>query len=316
MIRKLFVKLFIISLFVFILSTNVYAKESSVNITLPTFPVTINGLEIDNNYNEYPLIIYKDITYFPMTYHGSRFLHLKANWYTNGISQGVIFVGYNNEVEDTLEVIKTNKKNKLNYVATIAEYNIAINTLQENKFLDNSIEPYPILNFREITYFPLTWKFAVEEFGWEYSFTKDKGLVINSAEQFKPVLDDESFLGATLPSRYLGLKNYVYNDTKTEYVGYPNTNLAGSEFVYCEKGNEEKILNLNQEFSDGEYYFNVQSDIKESNILLPDKEVNLTDGLLTIKCSRKNNTGVSNFLLKIDIRQGTIISKEELKIHK
>ncbi len=46
--------------------------------------------------------------------------------------------------------------------------------------IDNSNEEYPLLVFRDVTYSPLTWRFAVDEFGWKYSFDQNSGLVINS----------------------------------------------------------------------------------------------------------------------------------------
>ena len=36
------------------------------------------------------------------------------------------------------------------------------------------------MEFREVTYFPLTWRFAVEEFGWEYRFDTDNGLTVSN----------------------------------------------------------------------------------------------------------------------------------------
>ena len=52
-------------------------KEGKVSVKLPSFAVTLNGTQIDSKNSEYPLIVYRDITYFPMTYHGAHFLHLK-----------------------------------------------------------------------------------------------------------------------------------------------------------------------------------------------------------------------------------------------
>ena len=63
-----------------------------------------------------PLIVYKDITYFPMTYHGARFLNVKANWYD---STKVLFVGKAEEKEDVLQLEKAASKNKSAYTATI-----------------------------------------------------------------------------------------------------------------------------------------------------------------------------------------------------
>ena len=38
-----------------------------VQVTLPSFSVTLNGQTTGNDYSQYPLLVYKDITYFPMT---------------------------------------------------------------------------------------------------------------------------------------------------------------------------------------------------------------------------------------------------------
>ncbi|WP_157047331.1 hypothetical protein [Alkaliphilus metalliredigens] len=43
-----------------------------------------------------------------------------------------------------------------------------------------SKETYPLIIFRDITYFPLTWRFAVDEFRWDYSFSGESGLKIES----------------------------------------------------------------------------------------------------------------------------------------
>ena len=48
--------------------------------------------------------------------------------------------------------------------------------------VDNAAEPYPLLLFRDVTYFPLTWRFAVNEFGWQYSFDSENGLVITNPD--------------------------------------------------------------------------------------------------------------------------------------
>ena len=60
----------------------VYAANGSttVTVTLPTFKVVFNNTNVDNRYSKYPLIVYKDITYFPMTYSDCRFLGLESKW--------------------------------------------------------------------------------------------------------------------------------------------------------------------------------------------------------------------------------------------
>ena len=235
--------------------------EKDVPVTLPTFPVTLNGVKIDNAYSQYPLLVYKDITYVPMTYHGSRFLHLKANWYNNEYRNSqILFVGYSEDYEKEWNGYPMTEKNKSSLTAVIPSYKIAVNTLDEQEFIDNQTEEYPLLNFRGVTYFPLTWRFAVDEFGWQYSFDWQMGLIINSTDQLKAELEDEEYFSSSMPSASLTVKDYVYNDQKDAYAGYPRTNLGGATFVYQKQGEKKVYFKAADLFNDGEYYFNQQFD--------------------------------------------------------
>ena len=42
--------------------------------------MTLNGVAIDNAHRQYPLLVYKGMTYFPLTYDDSRFLGLETGW--------------------------------------------------------------------------------------------------------------------------------------------------------------------------------------------------------------------------------------------
>lgn len=166
----------LIVIFIFIISSIIpaYAEttSNSVKVTLPTFKVTINGSKMDSSYSKYPLIVYKDITYFPMTYNDCRYLGLESNW--KGIEDGLLIDA--TDITAAYNPYNTNIKNSSSYMAMIPTFPIKIN----GKSIDNSKEEYPLLIFRDITYFPITWKFGVEEFGWNYSFDSKNGLVINS----------------------------------------------------------------------------------------------------------------------------------------
>lgn len=142
-----------------------------VKVTLPTFKVTLNEVDIDNSYNQYPLIVYKDITYFPMTYYDCRFLGLESLWSSNRgleIARSGVNWDYHKYPSST--------KNGISYTATVANFKIKVN----GKSIDNSQEVYPLLVFRNITYFPITWRFAADEFGWDYTFNNTDGLVIGT----------------------------------------------------------------------------------------------------------------------------------------
>ena len=121
--------------------------EDEVIVTIPGFPVTVNGVEWENDYSEYPLLVYKGITYFPMTYNGARFLHLKANWYDSEQNR-VLYVGYCETAEEHWSDYSGTEKNKKSYQAVIPAYAVAVNTLNADEFIDNQKEEYPLLNFR------------------------------------------------------------------------------------------------------------------------------------------------------------------------
>lgn len=142
-------------------------KAEEVTAHIPSFKVTLNMEEIDNEYREYPLLVYKDITYVPMTYHDCRYLSLLTTWddatNTLTIDKSGVVCAYRD--------YKGTQKNSRKVFPKICDFNIVVN----GKEIDNSKEEYPLLTFRDVTYFPLTWRFSVEEFGWENSFGITKG---------------------------------------------------------------------------------------------------------------------------------------------
>lgn len=147
------------------------AAAANVAVTLPDFPVTLNGTAIDNSYRQYPLLVYKNITYFPMTYYDCRFLGVETEWtQQNGlkIEKSSLTGAYHQQ--------NATAKNSKTATAQIAAGKITVN----GKSIHNSKEAYPLLSYRNVTYFPLTWRFAVDEFGWKYNFSSKAGLVIDA----------------------------------------------------------------------------------------------------------------------------------------
>ena len=172
-IMKMFLML-VVCVLVQLFSVSSALAAEAVPIILPDFSVTVNGQTIDNKYSRYPFFVYKDITYVPMTYYDSRLLGLKTSW---NFQEGLII----EKNEDCFYEYFRNVVERINSkkgIAYIAEQKIMVN----EKKIDNDNEEYPLLIFRDITYFPLTWRFAVNEFGWQYYFSHDEGLVINNPE--------------------------------------------------------------------------------------------------------------------------------------
>ncbi|MFT9494157.1 DUF5050 domain-containing protein [Anaerosolibacter sp.] len=202
-----------------------FAAEKSVRVTLPKFSVHLNNHKVDNQYREYPLLVYKDMTYFPMTWYDSRLLGLETEWSQEDglkIEEGNVTSSY--------EPYKTKSKNGNSYAATVPSFRITVN----GKAVDNSKEEYPLLNFKNVTYFPLTWKFAHDAFGWEYTWNDKTGLAINSDNQQVKAINLPKYAGENDVAVFEGYYYFV------ETVGHTNNvyraaenNISKKELVYA-----------------------------------------------------------------------------------
>jgi hypothetical protein len=204
-------------------------EGTSAGVTLPEFKVTINGEEINNNYSKYPLIVYKDITYFPMTYNDCRFLGLESYW--KGNTEGLFIE--TTGVTAAYDPYRRSVKNNRNQMASVPDFPIKVN----GKPIDNSKEEYPLLSFRDITYFPMTWKFGVDEFGWDYSFDNNNGLVIDSdnikLEQKKLPDDLAEHNDGTFKHNVAVTSKYIYfEDNKGQIIQMPLSDPPRLKAVY------------------------------------------------------------------------------------
>ncbi|GAA3412439.1 hypothetical protein ACFFNY_22990 [Paenibacillus hodogayensis] len=147
------------------------AATASVKVTLPDFQVSLNGHTVDNEYREYPLLVYNGITYFPMTWFDSRLLGLESIW---SPAEGLYIK--QSPVTSSYVANKSERRNADVYTAEIPSTSVTIN----GSTIDNTKEEHPLLNFRDVTYFPLTWRFAHDQFGWEYEWDNSAGLTIQS----------------------------------------------------------------------------------------------------------------------------------------
>ena len=145
--------------------------EAAMRADIVIGKVTLNGQVIDNKTAKYPLLIYSNITYFPMTYHLSRFMGVSADW-NNGSKTLDITAGG----ARTAYAAETGKKQSGSVSVTLPSYKISVNGAQIN----NKEEKYPIFNYNGITYFPLTWAYAVDSFGWSYQWDAENGLRIDT----------------------------------------------------------------------------------------------------------------------------------------
>lgn len=88
---------FLTIVIILFLSHPAVADSGKVNVSLPSFPITLNGVQIDSSYSQYPIIVYHGISYFPMTFYDSRFMGIDTKWSENNgldIEKTGVFVEY------------------------------------------------------------------------------------------------------------------------------------------------------------------------------------------------------------------------------
>lgn len=137
--------------------------KGAVKVAKPSFAVYIHDQQIPNASVKYPVIEYKDITYFPMTWNYAQALGLELQWdAATGLAIGTT------DSEPAKLQLDTGASADSSY-ATMPTFPIRVNGVQ----IDNANEPYPVLVYNDITYFPMTWHFAVEELGLTIKFEND-----------------------------------------------------------------------------------------------------------------------------------------------
>ncbi|MFC4775779.1 DUF5050 domain-containing protein [Paenibacillus sp. GCM10023252] len=176
----------------------IQAKDESVKVSLPAFKVSLNGHTVDNRYRQYPLLVYRDITYIPMTWNDTRLLGLETDWSpTAGLSIK------QSKVTSFYEPNKAGGRNATSYSAQISTTAVTVN----GKVINNAKEQYPLLSFRNVRYFPLTWRYAHDEFGWDYKWNAASGLSITS---HNPQVDKVDLPTFALENDVVLFKGYYY----------------------------------------------------------------------------------------------------------
>ena len=218
---KKLLPVFLIAVLCFAVLPGTASGAKTVAVKIPSFDVKLNGTLLNQINDKYPVIIYKDITYFPMTFYHGAYLGISAHF----TAKGGLQIKSRNEPSPRYNSY-TDRINDINanYQARIVTSAVTVN----GKPIDNSKEEYPLLLFRDITYFPLTWKFAVEEFGWDYKFTPGEGLTIVSKNGQKD--DAENMLSVLNKAFYQDdyniklefLKPYLPASIKPDFIYYFN----------------------------------------------------------------------------------------------
>lgn len=287
--HNVFILLSILLILVCAGTTTAFALE--VAVTLPTFKVTINDVDIENEYRQYPFLVYKDITYFPMTYFDSRFLGLVTEW---DDLKGLEIYHTTEEVE--YEPYKQDWKNSNKYTASIPKFNIVVN----GKSINNSAERYPLLSFRNVTYFPMTWRFAVDEFGWKYSFSSEDGLIINSTPPTINITSSDD------PYPLIFERAFVIDDDKIS-IQIKKYRIAYSSKLYISINGEEQ-----RQLGDNNIVYGVTTyeDIDNNSIgMRSNSYMELIDEWLYINAYNYNEEAFSR-IYKVNIKTGETVPSD------
>jgi hypothetical protein len=178
------------------------AESGSVQVSMVNFPVKVNGQMINNKQMAYPFLIYKDITYVPLNWDLIQELELNIDW-----SEEEGLKVYRSCCTSPYWMYPALEKNKYqqnltttnaltrSYTATVSTYPIQMWGAQ----IHNEQEEYPFLEFRDVTYMPLTWTFAHTKLMMDLQWSDEEGLDIWSGQDRV-------------------LQQIVYDDTEALYV--------------------------------------------------------------------------------------------------
>ena len=174
--------------------------EAAMRADVVTAKVTLNGQVIDNKNAKYPLLSYSNITYFPMTYHLSRFMGVETDWNNASKSLNITAGG-----AQSAYVAEPGKAPRGSVSVTLPSYRISVN----GALIDNKEATYPIFNYNGVTYFPLTFRYAYESFGWGYQWDAENGLRIDTTSA-PARLPTEPNTGDTALDKALTILNNSY----------------------------------------------------------------------------------------------------------
>ncbi len=191
---------------------------------------------------------YNGITYMPMTWDLSNALGLKSNWTAeDGL---VITKAESARVYDpTTEMVNVVGKN---YTASVVEFPVTVN----GKTIDNSKEEFPLLSFKNVTYFPMTYYFMVTEFESGYSWRDLTGLSVSADSKLEMKIPDSKIYTATVDTATLRDKSLIIEDYfKIEYDAFSESYQMYVNFMH--KENDNNILNVTADYYDkyGKFYY-------------------------------------------------------------
>ena len=187
-----------------------------VNAELPRFDITFNGEKIDTTTARYPVVVYNDITYIPVSdkhttgfnylqylgvdcgekrsYHAYHKLFLRNMFFERDFPDKVEFTPFSGERNVITATVSENRNIITNKFGDVKEY---------------VTDEYPMLTIDNVDYIPMTYKLAHEYLGLWYSFSTDTGLSLSRANIPERIV--------SVPSFDVTLNGVKYQNDKAKY---------------------------------------------------------------------------------------------------
>lgn len=231
--------LIVLSLLIVIVSAaSVKAAETPpFSVSTIKFPVTINHVSFDEQKNsEYPMFLYNNITYFPLTYSNLTLAGLNIDVVGTkvmlGCEKNIVSKMYE---RDQIAHLPDGESIK----ASESPYELFVNG---EKYKD---EKYPILFHKDIVYIPLTWDLTRNKLNWDFWFDGEKMEIYTSGfyytsngDSYIKLEEDGSRMFASVEN-----KSY-YNDNNVRVYVSTATNRLGplpSNMIIESNGEKKKI---------------------------------------------------------------------------
>ncbi len=277
-----------------------------ISVLLPNFKVTLNGQRYINEYSKYPFIVYKNITYMPLTWNIMKYLGVKMTVHELSAENPRSNIDYAVAIckgEKTMTELDSDVKSKMNVSdlnARIYKKYVAVQSYHKN----NDTE-YPLLFMNDIYYLPITWNYAYNLLGWNYSFDDENGLVINTEKVVRPILEDE--IVAKSLSNVMSVSTYRMNYIYSHDFYIAHTFNVGRLYVVDASG-QSNILDMWED----EQFKNLDLSMIYKADSSP-QPPSFDNEILTFYGVCKNGTEYSfNAKISINVENKRLISVEEV----
>lgn len=152
---------------------SVQAQETEAFLMqLPSFKVSIMGIEVDNLHNTNPILVYNGVTYIPLTSEYSGILSFQTNW----SSEKGLMISKSNTSGLLIQDRSANNTVATLYSAVKPKFDIYLN----GRLINNNSSQYPILVHNGVTYLPLIQEYLDKDFDIAVKWNPEYGLVITS----------------------------------------------------------------------------------------------------------------------------------------